>query len=175
MQIAVAIRLIEKGVEETAVPQVWTDLGAGKGLFTEALAKLLPEGSTIYALDKDVSALNEIKLSSEKVTLKTLKRDFIKDALESLPLDGILMANSLHYVENGLIFLKALRKNLKPSGRLLLVEYDTTTSNPWVPHPISFKRLQTLAVEAGFKSANKLSEEPSLYNQANIYAALLLQ
>lgn len=171
MEIEVAVRLIEGGVEKTGSVQVWADFGAGKGLFTKALATLLSNGSTIYAIDKD--GPNEMKPPSEKVIVKTLKKDFIKDKIELVALDGIIMANSLHYVQEQLIFLKTLKEKLKPNGRLLLVEYDTTISNQWIPYPVSYKTLQTLAPGAGFKLIDKLDQEPSLYQQANIYAALV--
>lgn len=113
MEIEVAIRLIEKGIERTASPQQWADLGAGEGLFTKALATQLSEGSTIYAIDKDVSSLNKIKFSSKEVVLKTMIKDFTKDSFDVEPLDGILMANSLHYVAEPIPFLNALKKKIK--------------------------------------------------------------
>lgn len=60
MELSVAIKLIEKGVSRSGAPQMWADLGAGNGLFTNALSLLLPEASTIHAVELNAEALNLI-------------------------------------------------------------------------------------------------------------------
>ncbi len=40
--------------------QRWADLGCGTGTFTRALADLLPPGSSIAAMDRDASALEQV-------------------------------------------------------------------------------------------------------------------
>lgn len=173
MELAVALGLIEKGVDKTSAPQVWADLGAGKGLFTRALADQLHEGSTVYAVDKAAAALAEIELPS-RITLKKIQKDFVRDEIAPEPLDGIIMANALHFVENKIAFMKRIRKKLRPTGRLIVVEYDLHTANAWVPYPIHFLALEKLAKDEGFTTVVKLGEVPSLYNRANIYSAVLM-
>jgi trans-aconitate methyltransferase len=173
MELSVAIGLIEQGVDKTFTPQVWVDLGAGRGLFTRALADILPGGSTVYAIDKSATALKEIELLSSTVTLKKVQTDFVREEFVPEPPDGILMANALHFVENKIAFIKKIRKKLQPSGRLIIVEYDLPAANAWVPYPVHFAALEKLAKDTGFTNTLKLSETPSLYNRANIYSALL--
>ncbi|MBT1697180.1 methyltransferase [Fulvivirgaceae bacterium PWU4] len=175
MKLEVAIRLIEKGIHHTTGPQHWADFGAGNGLFTRALATRLPSGSSLHAIDKDATALKAIDLGSAPVTLNKLRTDFINEEPDPGPLDGILIANALHYVPHTLAFLTYLKKILKPSGRIILIEYDRDTGNQWVPFPVSYAALQLLAPQAGFKAVTKMGEEPSVYSQVNIYSALLLQ
>lgn len=174
MELSVALGLIEQGVDKTFAPQVWADLGAGKGLFTRALTSLLPEESTVYALDKVASALAEIGSASPGVTLKKIQTDFVREEIAPELLDGILMANAFHFVENKIAFIKKVRKKLKPSGRMIIVEYDLHAANAWVPYPVHFSALEKLAKDTGFISTIKLGETASLYNRANIYSALLL-
>jgi trans-aconitate methyltransferase len=173
MELSVAIGLIEQGVDKTFTPQVWADLGAGRGLFTRALADILPGGSTVYAIDKSAAALKEIEPLSPAVTLKKIQTDFVREEFAPEPPDGILMANALHFVENKIAFIKKIRKKLQPSGRLIIVEYDLPAANAWVPYPVHFTALEKLAKDTGFTNTLKLSETPSLYNRANIYSALL--
>lgn len=171
METATAIKLIEGGVNITAAAQFWADLGAGKGLFTNALASLLSRSSVVYAIDRD---LNEFKIPPDKKgKIEIMKKDFVKDDLMLVPLDGILMANALHYVPNAGLFLKGIRTSLKPGGNFILVEYDMNVSNQWVPYPIPYSGLNKIADAAGFTSVTRLGETPSTYNRANIYSALL--
>jgi trans-aconitate methyltransferase len=150
----------------------WADLGCGTGLFTRALAFLLAPESIIYAVDHDRQALKEVQ-SAPPVTIKKIQADFIKDTLPLLQLDGILMANALHFVKEKETFIKKITGYCKPSHKLLVAEYDLDQANPWVPYPVSFTALQTLCKKAGYKSVEKIHHTPSTYNRADIYGAII--
>ena len=51
--------------------------------------------------------------------------------MELPPLDGILAANSLHYVRDQVALLRRWRSFLAPGGRLIVLEFDRPT-NPVV-------------------------------------------
>ncbi len=76
----------------------WADLGCGDGLFTHALASFLPAGSTIYGVDKSSGLKPQTTTSG--VNIIPVKADFITDPLPFDSLDGIIMANALHYVKD---------------------------------------------------------------------------
>jgi ubiquinone/menaquinone biosynthesis C-methylase UbiE len=98
------------------LPQLWLDLGCGTGLFTLALAGNLPPGSKIIAVDKDEKALRKIPATVNDVVIQTLAADFVYDALDVKEVDGILMANSLHYVKDKETLLKKLISSMKTNG-----------------------------------------------------------
>src|SRR6476469_4415874 len=79
--------------------QAWADLGCGNGLFTKALASLLPGGSRIHAIDADEKTIKEIPSSYNGVGIEKSVLDFTSDRLVLQHMDGIMMANSLHYVK----------------------------------------------------------------------------
>jgi len=168
MDLQTAVGLIEKGVDSKNT-QAWADLGAGDGLFTKALSKALPRGSSIVAIDKNSSSLSKIQVEPG-IQLQTKALDFVATALALNDLDGILMANSLHYVKDQAKFLSDLKKHLKPSGRFIIVEYNTDRWNQWVPYAISFETLQSL--NAG--DTIKLADAPSAYHKEGMYAAQIL-
>jgi ubiquinone/menaquinone biosynthesis C-methylase UbiE len=153
---------------------VWADLGCGEGLFTTALGQLLSrEGSIIYAVDENKQALQKIR-AMHGIELRKVVANFEKIELIIHELDGILMANSLHYVKDKITFIKKALQWMKEDGSFIIVEYDTETSNRWVPYPISFDSLRELFSEFGF-TAKKIGEEPSLYNRSVIYAAYMVR
>ena len=111
----------------------WADLGCGTGTFTLALASLFKENGIIYAIDKNKSVLNNIPDRYEDVLFKKYQADFMTDQLPFDNVSGIMMANSLHYVKDKHRFIKKLKKHLLKAGCFLIVEYESTLSNPWVP------------------------------------------
>jgi SAM-dependent methyltransferase len=135
----------------------WADLGAGEGAFTLALADLLGPGAHIIAVDKDARALRAIGHGVE-----TRVADFTKP-LDLHDLDGVVMANSLHFVRNKRPVLEAVGSMLKPGAPLIVVEYSTDRGNPWVPHPFSFETWKKLSAEAGLVGTAQLATVPSRY------------
>lgn len=176
MDLSEAIALLNgNGAPGFRSPCRWVDLGCGTGTFTEALAHLLPPGSHIEAVDKDSRALGRIPEQSGGVGILKTVADFTRMDLSLLaPLDGILMANSLHYVADQRGFIGMLLALLQPDGRLIIVEYDSNHPNAWVPHPVSFDRLSAMVSSADRQAyAVKLAEKPSIYGPYNIYSALI--
>jgi ubiquinone/menaquinone biosynthesis C-methylase UbiE len=172
MEITDAIQLIQGAADTAGSPVTWADLGSGSGLFTYALSTLLPRGSRIYAVDQRPGVLHQ-KVIPEGIQVVSLQKDFVKDALGLKNLQGLLMANSLHYVADQSAFVREAGTWLQPGGRFLIVEYDSDKANPWVPYPLSFTKLQRLFGDAGYSSVRKLGQRPSIFGRASIYAALI--
>jgi ubiquinone/menaquinone biosynthesis C-methylase UbiE len=174
MELSVAKNLLSHGINRSLPIQHWADLGAGDGLFTLALAELLPSNSTIIALDKDQRSLQNITLKNLSVTLQTVVADLNKLPENFGPFDGIVMANSLHYIRDQNQFLQHLKTDvLNRNGKLILIEYDLDNGNAWVPYPISRKRLQRLSDEAGFDVQFLPNSVKSKLNSSEIYAAAM--
>ena len=169
------VRLLAAGVPQDAAG-AWADLGAGSGAFTRALADLIGPHGSIQAIDRDAGALLELRASLVSslpaAEVRTRVADFT-GRLDLSGLDGIVMANSLHFVADKLPVLALVRSYMRPRGRLLLVEYDSDRGNPWVPYPISLRTWQALATEAGFLDTRGLSAVPSRF-LGRIYSALSL-
>jgi hypothetical protein len=168
MQLPEAISLIQKGIVPQSTPQTWADLGAGKGLFSNALLSLLLPGSIVHAVDIN----RRPDLHNPSIIFH--QADFAKDKLPIPALDGILMANSLHYVRDQVACIRQLKTYLRNrTGVIILIEYDTDKGNEWVPYPVSFTRAQTIFGEAGFSWIEKIGERSSIYSKASMYAALV--
>lgn len=172
MNLSEAISLIKHHRISNRAATAWADLGCGDGLFTQALAHLLADGSTIYAIDKNEDSLRRIT-ETGKIRLEKMQADFIRDDLKLHQLDGILMANSLHFVKDKHALLHKLKRHLNQSGSFLIIEYDLQTPNPWVPYPVSYHSLQPLFEDSGYYSFSKINEVPSKYNRSSIYSVLI--
>ena len=152
----------------------WADLGSGNGAFTLALRELVGSDATIYAVDKDRRALGELEnlhrarfgasrpSSPPRMNLIPLNQDFSQLSNISA-LDGVVMANSLHFFKDKEKILRHVHGLLKPDGVLLLVEYNVDSGNMWVPHPLSFETYESLAPRAGFSEPRLLAKAPSRF------------
>jgi trans-aconitate methyltransferase len=169
MRLRDAIDMLAESVEALG-PTIWADLGCGDGTFTRALADMLAPGSLIHAIDLDGSTLRRMPSVHKGVRISTHRGDFMKQPWPFAGLDGILMANSLHYVENQAAFIRDCESHMRLPRRFLLVEYDVSEANRWVPYPVSQTRLTALFERAGYSSVRVLRSRPSLYRRASLYS-----
>lgn len=147
---------------------IWADIGAGSGIFSRTLDRLLSPGSTIYAIDKTVGPLHRLRLENSELIVQA--QDFTRN-FSLPPLNGIIMANALHYAKDQVAVLKRLSGMLQPGGRLVLIEYETQASSPWVPYPVPFRRWWELAMDVGLSAPEVLAQLPSAYGHNHIYLA----
>jgi SAM-dependent methyltransferase len=166
------VYLLRNGV--TSAGRRWADFGSGGGAFTLALADLRGEGGEIYSIDTDRGALREQERAMTErfpaTIVHYLAADFTRP-LDLPPLDGIVMANSLHFQRDKAPMLQLLRRYLRPGGRFVLVEYNTDRGNIWVPHPLSYRTWEALAKAQGFATTRLLATVPSRF-LGEIYSAL---
>lgn len=161
------VNLIKSAFLDETPNASFADLGAGSGAFTLALREVLGDTATIYAVDKDKSALRELEHSfashfHSTSNLIIMQADFSK-ALNLPPLDGILMANSLHFFKDKIKVLKHIKTFLKPNGKLIMIEYNVDKGNLWVPYPFSFSTFEDMCKEAGFDSPKLLATHSSSF------------
>ena len=153
----------------------WADLGSGNGAFTLALRELVGLDATIYAVDKDRSALRVLDDAHQARFHTSLNLILLNQDLSRLsdipPLDGVVMANSLHFFKDKEKILRHVHGLMKPNGLILLVEYNVDSGNLWVPHPFSFETYRSLAPRAGFSEPRLLAKVPSRFLK-EIYSAV---
>ena len=142
---------------------VWADFGAGDGAFTLALADLLGPTAQIVAIDRDASRLRANQQAMRARFPETKARYVAADfnqALDLPTLDGIVIANALHFTQDQAHVMELLGSYLGPAGRLLVVEYNIGHSNFAVPYPVPYPRWQTLARGAGFAHTEVVARRP---------------
>lgn len=167
--------LLRNGIPERG--GTWADLGSGAGAFTLALADLIGPQGSIYSVDKDRGSLREqeraMRARFPTANVEYIAADFTCQ-LELPALDGIVMANSLHFIREKGPVLRLVRGYLRPGGRLLLVEYSADHGNMWVPYPFSYASWEKLARQNGFVETQKLATVPSRFF-GGMYSAMSLR
>ncbi|MEP7250884.1 MAG: class I SAM-dependent methyltransferase [Ginsengibacter sp.] len=104
---------------------VVADIGAGTGYYTFRIAKEIPMGK-IYAVEIQDEFINFLNNKKDKLNAKNM--EVIKGTTQSpnLPensIDLVMMADVYHELEFPHEMLQAIRRSLKPDGKLLLLEY----------------------------------------------------
>lgn len=152
----------------------WADFGSGDGAFTLALRDIAGPEVEIYSVDKNLSRLQNQKKMFEELfpgsDIRFIHADFRMHI--ALPyLDGIIMANSIHYVKNKMGLLTSFKPYLKKSGKMIIVEYNVDEGNRWVPFPLSYQSFKNLAIQTGFTQPILMHTIPS-YFLKEIYSAV---
>lgn len=177
MQRSEAIDFIQPALGRAA--GTWVDLGAGRGTFTAALSTLLgPEGKVV-AVDQDPRALASLERLARtqhsgapiEVVAGDLTRLDRVPQLQQVHLDGALLANALHFLADAHRSLTDVVRQLRPGGRVVVIEYERRRPNPWVPYPLPFTKLSALLTAAGLSIPEIVARRPSAYH-GQLYCAL---
>jgi ubiquinone/menaquinone biosynthesis C-methylase UbiE len=163
-RISKAQILLRPGIEGAG--GTWADLGCGDGVFTCLLSQFLQPGSQIYAVDKNQHTLDALRHNLAELQLATVIHPVLADFTQPLalpPLDGLVMANALHFIRAKETVLRQLFELFKPGGRLIVIEYNTSLGNYAVPHPLDESGFLDLANQVGLREAQIIARAPSSF------------
>jgi precorrin-6B methylase 2 len=168
------VALLRDGIDQPG--GVWADFGSGTGAFTLALADLIGPAGVIYSIEQDRSALAQQERSLRERFPQSIVHyhvaDFTRPIRAGVPaLDGIVMANSLHFHRSQEPIVQLLKSYLRPQGRFILVEYNIEQGHSAVPYPLSYRQWQVLAARCGFNHTQLLKTRPSRFLK-EIYSAV---
>lgn len=140
--------------------KVIADIGAGPtGFFSMLLAK---QGAQVLAIDIDPAAL--LYIEKEKISLDSTQRHLIKTRLARVDdprlhkeeIDGILIVNTMAYLGNKPVYLQNLKNNLKPGGKIVIVDFKMKRLPTQIAPPKNERIYEDLVEEylyqAGFKN-----------------------
>lgn len=155
-----ALRLLK-----VAPGEVVADVGAGSGYFTERLAGLVGQTGRVYATDIQQGMLDLLGARVGRAKLENVTLILSDPADPKLPpnaIDMVLMVDVYHELGEPQTVLGHIRTALKPSGRLVLIEYKgEDPSIPIIPsHKMTVAQAKLEVEHEGFVLASVDSSLP---------------
>ncbi len=138
---------------------IWIDAGCGNGTYTLPLSSIV---SQVIALDRNKNNLTylESKISTE-TNIIPQQFDFNRPSWYKHVVDGILFGFSLHYDPVHETALDHAYQQLKKGGKLVIIEYSSNSSVPWVPYPLPLKKLIPILKNLAYEDIKIINERPS--------------
>ncbi len=145
--------------------QTVCDMGCGNGFYSLELARLVGENGKVLAVDIQREMLQMLKerAADEKITnIELVLGTIVHPKLPENSVDLMLMVDVYHEFSHPEEMLAAIRKSLKPDGRVALVEFRA--EDPKVPikplHKMSKEQIMKELPPNGFKLVEEFDELP---------------
>ena len=136
--------------------QTVCDMGCGNGFYALRLARRVGERGTVFAVDIQQEMLDGLIQRAERQAIhniRPIRGSQIDPRLPAGKIDLVLMIDVYHEFSHPERMLKAIRRSLKPSGRIVLVEFRA--EDPKVPikplHKMSKQQILKEIVPNGFR------------------------
>jgi ubiquinone/menaquinone biosynthesis C-methylase UbiE len=136
---------------------VVADLGCGTGWFARRMARVVAPRGTVYAEDIQPEMLELLEQHVAAEGVKGVVPVLGTETDPKLPaagLDWILLVDVYHEFQKPRPMLEAIRRSLKPTGKVALVEYrleGTTASHIRTEHRMSVEQVLAEWQPAGFR------------------------
>ncbi len=141
------------------------DLGCGNGFYTLQLAKLVGEQGKVLAVDIQPEMLHLLqeRAKAEGITnIEPVTGTQVDPGLKPESVDLILLVDVYHEFSHPHQMLQAMRRALKPGGRIALAEFrEEDPSVPIKPlHKMSKKQILKEFPPSGYKLAEEFDKLP---------------
>ena len=146
----------------------FADIGCGPGFFVFPASEIVGKTGRVYALDTQQEMLNELKKRRPSENIIILKSEETELPVQDKAVDIAIMVFVLHEVHHPVDFLKEVKRILKPSGRLIVIDWEKKVEEKGPPFEerIPKEKAETLFQEAGFEIIGKGNLNPSHYEVA---------
>ena len=141
------------------------DLGCGNGFYTLKLSKLVGDRGRVLAVDIQREMLGLLKdlAASEKITnIEPILGTVVDPKLPEKSVDLVLLVDVYHEFDHPEQMLAAIRKSLKPTGRIALAEFRAEDPNvPIKPlHKMTKDQIMKEFPPNGFKLVEQFDKLP---------------
>ncbi|EAQ82736.1 class I SAM-dependent methyltransferase [Blastopirellula marina] len=141
------------------------DMGCGNGFYTLKMAEVVGAEGRVLAVDIQPEMLRLLQARAEEAEIKNVDRilgDVHDPKLPAGQVDLILCIDVYHEFSHPVQMLAAMRESLKPTGRLVLVEFRAEDENvPIKPlHKMSKDQVNKELTANGFRLARQFDDLP---------------
>ena len=148
--------------------EVIADIGAGSGYFTFSLARHVSERGTIYAVDVSPDMILHInrRIRDLKVSnVVSILADPDDPLLPAASVNRFFFCDSWHHIENGTKYLSLMKRLLKPTGEIVVIDFHKKELpvGPPLQMRIAREDLITQMEENGFRLAKEHTFLPYQY------------
>ena len=145
--------------------QIVCDMGCGNGFYSLKLAKLVGPTGKVLAVDIQPEMLHLLKERAKAADISNIDLilgSTVDPKLPTAGVDLILCVDVYHEFSNPVEMLAAMRKSLKPGGRLVLAEFRAEDPNvPIKPlHKMSKAQVLKELPPNGFKLVEQFEKLP---------------
>ncbi len=140
--------------------EVIADIGAGSGLYSLPLARAASPGGKVYAVDIEPGLLDHIAgqaREAQVTNVQTVLGEFSDPDLPATNVDLAFINDVLHHIEHREEYLQNLSRYLKPSARVVIIDFHPELS----PHKhdpalqVSKKQAAAWMAACGFTPAEE--------------------
>ena len=132
---------------------VVADIGAGPGVISIPMAKVVAPNGKVYAVDIDQAFIDHINMRAKEHNANNVVAvlgKFTDPALPAHDVDVALFHDVLHHIEKRAEYLKATASYLKPAGRIAVIDLPPNGSHKDDPSLIVTKeQVETWMADAG--------------------------
>jgi ubiquinone/menaquinone biosynthesis C-methylase UbiE len=146
---------------------VVAEIGSGTGFFARRLARAVAPSGKVYANDIQPGMLDKLKELAGQEGITNIVPVLGTETDPNLPagqMDWILLVDVYHEFQKPEPMLAALRRALKPNGRVALVEYrleGDSASHISLPHRMSVEQVLSEWEPAGFTLVETIETLPA--------------
>jgi ubiquinone/menaquinone biosynthesis C-methylase UbiE len=145
------------------------DIGAGTGYFSRRFSRVVGERGVVYAVDLEPNMLRYIAKRARTEGQRNVVPVLAQPDSPMLPprsVDLVFICDTIHHIENRDRYYRLLREDLRPGGRLVIVDFKKDASVTEGPPPemrIDRAELESELSRAGFSVAEELDFLPDQY------------
>ena len=143
--------------------EIVADIGCGTGFFTIPLAGRVGKKGLVYALDTSPTMIKELRGRTRNLKqVKPLRSNENRFPLKDDTLDFALLVNMVHELEDWRLFFKEVRRVLRSTGRICVVDWKKRKMQMGPPLKIRFtkKRLKEMLQQSGYRQIRSLPPLP---------------
>ena len=139
------------------------EIGGGSGQITFILSFIYPNSEFIindlnaeYVSDMK-SRISTINLDTSRI--KITRGGYYTTSMEKENLDKIVMRNVFHHIEPQKRMLRSVRKSIKPSGALIMLEHTRHNDFPNCSSAMKDNKIAKIVEKESFQLKDKIQEE----------------